>query len=170
MLSKLQERTPGGSGRVGGTGERCEDHGHRGPMRSSAVHRHPLDDLPKNLVGAKAYASDPHRGGQEARRRDDRASPEEPDTPEDAGRAPPPQVQTALDRRVVLRLASVEPSRSHPMGVSRRKLSWIRPVRGAMPAAQAALLLKQVLQLSRAKQGASMRISLPRPTTRRKGK
>ncbi len=101
-----------------------------------------LDDHPENLVGDKVYDSDPlGRRGQEARRRDDRALPEVPDTPEDAGRSLPAQVQTALDCRVFLRLASVEPSRPHPMGITRLKLTWIRPVRGYMPAAQATLLL-----------------------------
>ena len=117
-----------------------------------------LDDHPENLVGDKVYDSDPLDA--EVKKRGVgmiRALPEVPDTPEDARRSPPAQVQTALDRRVVFRLASVGPSRPHPMGITRLKLTWIRPVRGYMPAAQATYYFKKALQILRTNRGVNGR-------------
>ena len=91
-----------------------------------------LEGPPEELVGDRAYEfAEPLDvpGWQEAGRRDDCVSPEVSGGPEDSGRVLPPQVQTAADRRAVLRLAPVEVPRLYQTGSSRRKRPRICPVR-----------------------------------------
>ena len=88
---------------------------------------------PANLIGDKAYDSDPPgRGTARTGGGDDRAAPAQPDAAQDAGRAPAAAVQAPLDRGTVLRVASVEPPGPGPLGISYGELSRLRPDRSFM--------------------------------------
>ena len=87
---------------------------------------------PANLIGDKAYDSDPLDAELRERGGDDRAAPAQPDAAQDAGRAPAAAVQAPLDRGTVLRVASVEPPGPGPLGISYGELSRLRPDRSFM--------------------------------------
>ena len=85
---------------------------------------------PENLIGDRAYDSDPlDEELRKGRHRNDRAAPVQPNQAAQSGSAAPEPLYATVARRAFLRLDTVAASHPRPLGVPRPELPRLCPAR-----------------------------------------
>jgi transposase len=98
-----------------------------------------IEARPDHLIGDRAYDSDPaRRAAASSGNGDDRAPSRQPET-QDSGRATAASLRASLDRRTVLRVASVATPPPGALGVLPRQFPRLRAACSPMHTAQAVL-------------------------------
>jgi len=98
-----------------------------------------IEAKPENLVGDKAYDSDPLDRASRTRRRDDFSAQVEPHQAQDAGRPPAAPLRAPLDRRTLLCVDSVATPTPGSLGVLLDQFPRLRAACGSMHSAQTVL-------------------------------